>query len=621
MNSNASDDGLVTAKSSKSTIMGDMPRESKRRVSMSKQMYQEEPGAVEEPERRQVVRHKKRTSTLLGSKVVEAVALEDIMRASSKMSAQPDSGLQDVLQRVQGEALKEGLSEEMLEKAYSRFPWLRSTPDADEKVQLPDISKYLDAGIISVLHNLFDEAELECLYEMFTEYSYIYSSHGEEVVEVIHRYDCEASLYWVGIDPSKNICEYCDTQVEQARMSKGHDKLFADDGGVLFTVDMFMRWMSIYRIKHKEWWIMKGCLPEQVAQFVRDKFSDYDTTGQGLKTRQVFELLGALSCRPETVEDQQRVIGYIKLTDVDGSGTIDFLEFLQLLRLVMEYDTKRQRSREMDLIHSTGMTPQQIDGLREAFDQFDTKRSLVLNLGAIKRLFDKGGGADNSYAFDRAKMQVLTDSLRDTDARAARIRIRSKKASCQESLNCDFGEFCVLVHILVVNKGELLDGPSGIRKAFDGLVKRSGLDKWMEKRMANGDEIRGRWEVMMLERHIQTFYQNMMGNDLKVTPRNDETQRPPHFNADKIPKRMTKYRGNDVSWRLLEERDDPPGAMQEIARSGKRNSKDLSSQASKSGPAGSKGQAADGAREKGSRGSGVARNSMQPAKRGSKATK
>ena len=49
--------------------------------------------------------------------------------------------------------------------------------------------------------------------------------------------------------------------------------------------------------------VMKGCLPDQIAQFVREQFGQYDTKGDGLKTRQVFELLGALSCRPETVED------------------------------------------------------------------------------------------------------------------------------------------------------------------------------------------------------------------------------------------------------------------------------------------------------------------------------
>jgi Ca2+-binding EF-hand superfamily protein len=379
----------------------------------------------------------------------------------------------------------------------------------------------------------------------------------------------------VGIDPSPDICEYCDAQVEQARMSKGQDKLFSDDGGLLFTVDMFMRWMSVYRIKHKEWWIMKGCLPEQVLQFVREQFSNYDTTGQGLKTRQVFELLGTLACRPETVEDQQRVIGYIKMTDVDGSGTIDFLEFLQLLRLVMEYDTRRFRSREMDLIHSTGMTPQQIDGLREAFEQFDVKRSLALNLGVIKRLFDKGCGTGNGFQFDRQKMVVLTDALRDTEMRVAKIRINSKKQGCGQSLATDFGEFCCLVHILVAIKGDELGGVSGIRKAFEGLVKRSGLEKWVETRTPNADEIRGRWEVMMLSRHTQTFFQNMMGSQLVVTPREDTNPRPPHFNAEKIPRRMTKHKLMEVNWKLLEERDDPPGLMLEIQKGmgGKRNSK------------------------------------------------
>ena len=38
-------------------------------------------------------------------------------------------------------SLAEGLSEEMLAKAYSRFPWLRSTPDTGQKIELPDISR------------------------------------------------------------------------------------------------------------------------------------------------------------------------------------------------------------------------------------------------------------------------------------------------------------------------------------------------------------------------------------------------------------------------------------------------------------------------------------------------
>jgi Ca2+-binding EF-hand superfamily protein len=378
--------------------------------------------------------------------------------------------------------------------------------------------------MISVLHSLFDNNELECLYEMFTEYSYIHSSRGEEITEVIHRSDVEAALYWVGIDPEQRILEYCDTQVEKARMAKNQEKLFADGGGWLLTIDMFMRWMAIYRIKHKEMWCMKACLPEQVLQFVKDRFGNYDTTGQGLKTRQVFDLLGALNSRPESVQDQQRVIGYIKITDVDGSGTIDFLEFLQLLRLVQEHETRIMRMREMDLIHSTGMTPQQIDGLREVFAQFDTKRALVLSLADIKKAFDQG--TKDGFQFDRPKMVILSDAVKEADTRAARIRFNPKKPGCGQTLCTDFGEFCILVHILVQQKAAELPG---IRNAFEAIVKRSGIEKWIEKRMACSDEVRGRWELMMLRRHIQTFYQNMMGNDLKVTPRPENATTPPFY--------------------------------------------------------------------------------------------
>ena len=45
---------------------------------------------------------------------------------------------------------------------------------------------------------------------------------------------------------------------------------------------------------------------------------------------------------------------------MDASGTIDFFEFLQLLRLVMEHEAKCARAREMALRELTEFTPYQV---------------------------------------------------------------------------------------------------------------------------------------------------------------------------------------------------------------------------------------------------------------------
>merc|ERR550514_576092 len=79
----------------------------------------------------------------------------------------------------------------------------------------------------------------------------------------------------------------------------------------------------------------------------------------------------------------------------------------------------------------------------------------------------------------------------------------------------------------------------------------------------------------MLRRHIQTFYQNMMGSEFQVTPRPDNSPAPPpYFNPNKIPKRMTKHNKMEANWRLLEDRDDPPGAMKDLQKGTRKESKD-----------------------------------------------
>jgi hypothetical protein len=119
----------------------------------------------------------------------------------------------------------------------------------------------------------------------------------------------------------------------------------------------------------------------------------------------------------------------------------------------------------------------------------------------------------------------------------------------------DFGEFCVLISTLTTGKKI-----PGVEKAFEGIVRRSGLKRWMDARTPCADEVRGRWEVMMLERHIQTFMKSMMGAQYKLTPRSDERAPPPMFNADKVPARMKKTRSTQVDWALLEEHEEKPAA-------------------------------------------------------------
>merc|ERR1711924_73915 len=94
--------------------------------------------------------------------------------------------------------------------------------------------------------------------------------------------------------------------------------------------------------------------------------------------------------RPDTVDNQKRVIGYIQLTDIDRSGTIDFWEFLQLLRLEMEHVTHGSRAIEMMLVKGSCLSPFEVDALREVFSQFDTKKELSLTLQSVKRV-SRGG--------------------------------------------------------------------------------------------------------------------------------------------------------------------------------------------------------------------------------------
>lgn len=267
--------------------------------------------------------------------------------------------------------------------------------------------------------------------------------------------------------------------------------------------------------------------------------------GDGLKTREVFELLGQLDKRPTSVADQKRIIGYVQLTDVDGSGTIDFFEFLQLMRLVMEHDTKCVRAREMELISTTKFHPDEVDALREAFDQFDTSGHINLTLAQLKRLFDKAPGKDHGLLLDREKMLIVTELFKQVDNASAKCRTPNLKKHCAETQCVDFGEFCVLVNLLSHHP------KFDMSYFWRGVMRRCGITKWMQYRQPSADEVRGRWELTMLERHTQNFIVQMMHEEHK---RSDEHPRPLLFDPHRVPssKKTSSNRFTRATWELLE---------------------------------------------------------------------
>ena len=80
---------------------------------------------------------------------------------------------------------------------------------------------------------------------------------------------------------------------------------------------------------------------------------------------------------------------------MDASGTIDFFEFLQLLRLVMEHEAKCARAREMALRELTEFTPYQAPAPGEG--TLRARRALFSGGVVVYRVFRCGLGSFSSF--------------------------------------------------------------------------------------------------------------------------------------------------------------------------------------------------------------------------------
>jgi Ca2+-binding EF-hand superfamily protein len=479
------------------------------------------------------------------------VPILEMIRCQAVLWENPKGDLNQVL--ASNQRLADGMNDAAVDKGVETVPWLRVyRPDYFAfQGAYPDLTDNFEKLLQQILSNVFTDIELECLYDMFMQYAIWRVDR-----EVIDRGDLSACVYWVGVAPDPDIVQYCDEQVESWRLNAGKEQLYSTDGKVVYAVSEFYRWMASYRLKFLESWNVRAQMPISVVNLVKDHFSNFDS-GDGLKTREVFEVLGALGKRPESLEDQKRVITYIKKSDVDGSGTIDFFEFLMLLRMLLEDVARIKATREQKLIRQTGYTPVQIDSLREAFDMFDQKDERKLTLAQIKKLFENCLGPKKGVTLDRGQMTALSEVVKasTTKCREAATTVSGEdsgflSSTTRDELTVDLGEFCFVIKD--ASKGMSPDVQKVITEMLDG--GKSGLAQWWGKRKPCPDELRSRWEVALLERYHTQFYRDLLGQSYTPAghPRPFDTGKMAKWTASKVAPDRVAGAGDAPTWDIVD---------------------------------------------------------------------
>jgi len=123
---------------------------------------------------------------------------------------------------------------------------------------------------------------------------------------------------------------------------------------------------------------------EQIAEF-KEAFQIFDKDGDGsITTKELGTVMRSLGQTPS----EETLKQMIKEVDVDGSGTIDFIEFLGLMEKKL-----RDNDTEEDLI--------------DAFRVFDRDANGVISLQELKFVMTSSG--------ERLKEEEIDDLIREAD--------------------------------------------------------------------------------------------------------------------------------------------------------------------------------------------------------------
>lgn len=215
-----------------------------------------------------------------------------------------------------------------------------------------------------------------------------------------------------------------------------------------------------------------GFKRSEVAYFEK-RYKGYDKNGEGLKARALWSIFGDMGIHFRTHDEQLWMIETVKEMDKDKSGTIDFDEFCQLVRKIVDKRQQDARSREHSLIVQSGMSFPEAEEWHTIFEIYDEDGSGELALKTIRSLFLNIG-----LKWPNEGNEQLLEMINDMDDNKNGV--------------IDFGEFCGLVKkmwdanfygIREVTKGATKDGAQQAKEGTLGAqVQGRRRKSWAAER-------------------------------------------------------------------------------------------------------------------------------------------
>lgn len=131
----------------------------------------------------------------------------------------------------------------------------------------------------------------------------------------------------------------------------------------------------------------QGFTEAEVIQLY-ETFRSYDPRGSGIIAKSQLRRLLLEHCphAERTQAGRDQIATMIRESDQDGSGSIDFMEFLKLMRLVRNRWSREKLAKERAAVADTKFSVRELREFRKVFKAWDANESLDLNFEELQKM-------------------------------------------------------------------------------------------------------------------------------------------------------------------------------------------------------------------------------------------